>query len=163
MNPFSAFALRLTAVAALSTSLAAVAAVTPNPYIRISDSNIFRLQPPRPDKPEKPPPPNRLIPQIFITGLVELHGVPQALVEISEPGQPVKRPILAAGGASEHLEILQIDVVGERVRVLIDGEEKLLSIEKPKSSGSPSPVRAPGNFALPPMPEGKGMQPLIRG
>jgi hypothetical protein len=159
MNPFFAFALRLTAVAAFSASQAAVAAVTPNPYVRISDSNVFRLQPPpRPEaKPEKPAP-NRLIPQVFITGLIELHGVPQALLEISEPGQPIKRPILAAGGFSEHLQVLQIDVVGEHVRVRIDGKEKLLSIEKPKVSSSST-----DRIAMPPSPAGFRTMPVIRG
>ena len=153
------FVIRLTAVTALSASLAAVeavAAVTPNPYARISGSNIFRLQPPRVEPPITPPPAaRRILPKIFITGLIELHGVPRALLEITEPGQPVKRPILAAGGTCDLLQVLQIDVVGERVRVRIDGEEELLSIEKPK----PSTARP----VAPPLPEGFKLHSAIRG
>ena len=144
---------RLTAVAvaALLASLAAAAAVTPNPYGRISESNVFRLQPPPSQTTPKPePPPRRLLPKIFITGLIEVHGVPRALVEITEPGQPIKRPILAAGGTCDLLEVLHIDVVGERVRVRLDGEEEILSIEKPKpSTAVPPPAPVPVPFRTP--------------
>ncbi len=147
LPPFS----RLAAVVALFASLAAAAAVAPNPYGRISESNVFRLQPPHPQPTTNPePPPRRLLPKIFITGLIEVRGVPRALVEIAEPGQPVKRPILAAGSTFDLLEVLQIDVVGERVRVRIDGDDETLSIEKPKpSTAAPPPPPVPVPFRTP--------------
>jgi hypothetical protein len=90
------------------------------------------------------------LPKIFITGLIELHGVPRALIEITAPGQPVKRPILAAGGICDVVEILSIDVAGEHVRVRVDGDEETLSIEKPKvSTAAPEPPPLPGPFRTP--------------
>ena len=73
-------------------SLAATAAVKPNPYDKIPNRNVFNLLP-IPDRPivDPPLPPRRPPPKVFITGLVELGGVSKALVEINEPGQPVQR------------------------------------------------------------------------
>jgi len=127
------------------TSLAATAAVKPNPYGEIPVRNVFHLVPMPTNPPvEVPGPERRTLPKIFITGLVELGGVSKALVEITEPGQPVQRSILAAGGASGVLQVLNVDVAGERVRVRIGGDEETLSIEKPK----PRTAAAP----LPPLP-----------
>jgi len=140
----------LAATTVVLTSLAAVAAVKPNPYDKIPGRNVFNLQP-IPEHPggEIQPPPRRPPPKIFITGLVELRGVAKALVEISEPGQPVQRSILAAGGEAGVLEVLDVDVAGERVRVRIDGDEEILSIEKPKSPTAAQPTRT---APMPPMP-----------
>lgn len=134
----------LAATAVVLTSLAAAAAVKPNPYEKIPVRNVFQLLP-IPDKPigEPPPPPRRPPPKIFITGLVQLRGVSKALIEISEPGQPVQRSILAAGGAAGVLEVLNVDVAAERVRVRIDGEEDTLSIQKPKPAAATPALNTP--------------------
>lgn len=135
----------LAAVVVVLPSLAGTAAVKPNPYEKIPARNVFNLRP----MPGSPPGEiqerkHRPPPKIFITGLVELGGVSKALVEINEPGQPVQRSILAAGGAEGVLQVLDVDVAGERVRVRIDGDEETLSIERPK----PRPAAPP----LPPVP-----------
>jgi hypothetical protein len=141
---------RLAVAAVVLPSLAAAAAVKPNPYEKIPDRNVFHLQS-IPEQPageiqqQRP----RTPPKIFITGLVELGGVSKALVEINEPGQPVQRSILAAGGAAGLLEILNVDVQGEKVRVRIDGDEETLNIEKPKPITAVPPPR---NTPMPPMP-----------
>jgi len=135
-------------------SLAATAAVKPNPYEKIPDRNVFGLLP-IPERPvgEIPVPPRRTPPKIFITGLVELGGVSKALVEINEPGQPVQRSILAAGGAAGVLEILNVDVPGEQVRVRIDGDEETLNIEKPKPTTAGPPLRTAPLPPMPPLPQ----------
>jgi hypothetical protein len=140
----------LAATAVVLTSLAAAAAVKPNPYEKIPDRNVFHLIPvPSGPVGEVPPPPRRPPPKIFITGLVELGGIPKALFEINEPGQPVRRSILAAGGAAGALEVLNVDVAAERVRVRIDGDEETLSIEKPKPTATTPPLKTP---PMPPTP-----------
>jgi hypothetical protein len=144
----------LAATAVVLASLAATAAVKPNPYDKIPSHNVFKLQP-IPDRTtgEIPLPPRRPPPKIFITGLVELGGVSKALVEINEPGQPVQRSILAAGGAAGVLEILNVDVPGEQVRVRIDGDEETLNIEKPKPTTAVPPLRTAPMPPMPPMPQ----------
>ncbi len=144
---------RLAVAAVVLASLAATAAAKPNPYEKIPGRNVFNLLP-IPDKPtgEVPPPPRRTPAKIFITGLVELGGVSKALVEINEPGQPVQRSILAAGGAAGVLEILNVDVPGEQVRVRIQGDEETLSIEKPKPTTAAAPLRTAPMPPMPPMP-----------
>jgi hypothetical protein len=141
---------RLAAAAVVLASLAATAAVKPNPYEKIPARNVFNLQPiPQTPTGEVPPPPRRPPPKVFITGLVELGGVSKALVEINEPGQPIQRSILAAGGEVGVLEILDVDVAHERVQVRIDGAEETLSIEKPRpTTGVPPPRPMP----MPPLP-----------
>jgi|GEM_PF-5396304 hypothetical protein len=128
----------LAVAAVVHASLAATAAVKPNPYEKIAERNLFNLLPIQVNPPgEVKPPDRRPPPKVFITGLVELGGVSKALVEINEPGHPVQRSILAAGGTSGALEVLNVDVAGERVRVRIDGDEETLSIEKPKPRPTP--------------------------
>ena len=142
----------LAVAAVVLASLAATAAVKPNPYGRIPERNVFNLQP-IPDKPAEPAlPPRRTPPKIFITGLVELGGVSKALVEINEPGQAVQRSILTAGSETGVLEILDVDVAAERVRVRIDGDEETLSIEKPKPPTGGPPLRPMPTPPLPPRP-----------
>lgn len=126
------------------TSLAAAAAAQPNPYEGIPVRNVFHLVPMPTNPPVAVPErERRTLPKIFITGLVELGGVSKALVEITEPGQPVQRSILAAGGASGVLQVLDVDVAGERVRVRIGGDEETLSIEKPRTAAAPLPPLPP--------------------
>ena len=146
----------LAAAAVVLTSLAATAAVKPNPYEKIPERNVFNLLP-IPDRPldQPQPKPRPTPPKIFITGLVELGGVSVALVEINEPGKPVRRAILSAGQSSGELEVLDVDVAGERVHVRIDGDEETLSIEKPKP-----PMAAPPQ---PPMPMPQRPRTVLRG
>ena len=146
----------LAAAAVVLPSLAATAAVKPNPYETIPARNVFNLQP----MPGSPPGKiqerkHRPLPKIFVTGLVELGGVSRALVEINEPGQPVQRSILAAGGAEGVLQVLDVDVAGERVRVRIDGDEETLSMERPKPRTAAPP--------LPPVPLPPRSPDTLRG
>ena len=105
---------------------------------------MFKLRSPE-VRPEIAPPPRRPHPAVAITGLVELRGLAKVLVEVTEPGRPVKRSIMGDGGAFDLLEILHIDVAGERVRVRIDGDEEVLTIEKPKTpTARPAPPLIPG-------------------
>lgn len=135
---------RLAGVVVALASLAATASVKPNPFEGIPKRNVFNLRPPAPLKEIVPdPPPRKPLPKITVTGLVEMRGGPKALLEITEAGKPVQKPIMAAGGVFDLLEILQIDVAGGRVRVRLDGTEDVLVIEKPKASSGPPPPPPP--------------------
>ena len=143
---------RLAGVVVALASLAATASVKPNPFEGIPKRNVFKLREPALLKDVVPdPPPRKPLPKISVTGLVELRGGPKALLEITEPGKPVQKPILAAGGVFDLLEILQIDVAGGRVRVRLDGTEDVLVIEKPKPSSGPKPPAGP-TLPIPPRP-----------
>src|SRR5262245_50222552 len=143
----------LAAAVVVLASLAATAAVKPNPYEKIPERNVFNLQLiPQNFGPPVEKPVRRPLPKISITGLVEFRGVSKALVEVTEPGQPVQRSILAAGGSVGARQILDVDVTGERVHLPIDGIEETLSIEKPKPSTVAQPLRTSPMPPLPAMP-----------
>ena len=141
--PWKTFS-RLAGVVVALASLAATASVKPNPFEGIPKRNVFNLRQPAPAKEIVPEPTKRKpLPKISVTGLVELRGEPKALLEITEPGKPVQKPILAAGGVFGLLEILQIDVAGGCVRVRLDGTEDVLVIEKPKPAATPTTPAVP--------------------
>jgi hypothetical protein len=142
---------RLAGVVVALASLAATASVKPNPFEGIPKRNVFNLQPPAPTKQEIPEQKVRKpLPKISITGLVEFRSGPKALVELTEQGKPVQKSILAAGGVLDVLEILQIDVAAERVRVRLDGTEEVLAIERPKPPvGLPPQPQPPPPLPIP--------------
>jgi hypothetical protein len=63
-----------------------------------------------------------------LTGITDICGHKQVLAEISEPGKPVLRPVLAEGEALGAVEILRIDVPQARVKIRINGEGSVLSL-----------------------------------
>lgn len=144
---------RLAGVVVALASLAATASVKPNPFGDIPKRNVFNLQPPTPPKTHvEEPKPRKPLPKISVTGLVEFRAGPKAVLEITEPGRPVRHAILAVGGAVDVLEILAIDVVRENIRVRLNGTEEILAIEKPKPPTGlpPAPPRPPLPLPLPP-------------
>src|SRR5688572_33298946 len=81
------------------------------PYQAIAARNVFDLVavpltlPPRVEQaPKRNPPPMR------VTGLTDVCGRPQALLELGEGGKSVRKPILAEGESSQGVRVLEIDV-----------------------------------------------------
>jgi hypothetical protein len=132
--------------------------VDDNPYATIVTRNPFGLK----DPPPPPPPPQENIPttppaKVTLTGLISMFGQPQALLEIiDEPGKgggTPKKPILREGERMGPVEVLQIDLQKNTVKIRNSGQETNLTfdIAKAPAPGMPGipgvPIQTP-----PPMP-----------
>lgn len=119
-----------------------------NPFAVIVEKNVFRLQPfPVPTHlVEKTPAPPKNLPKVVITGITDVCGRRQVLAEVTEPGKPTVRPVLAEGESYAGLEILGIDLGRTRVRVSVLGERSELELQAARpavpASGPPPPLPA---------------------
>ena len=131
-------------VLALSQAINSAAVVASSPYHAIADRNVFNLQPTSPViAPSQLPPPPKVRPQVFITGITDVCGRRQALIEMTAPGKPPTKAILAEGERVGPLEVVQIDIRQSQVKVNINGEEGVLMLRAPPSSPSPPTGRLP--------------------
>ena len=81
------------------------------------------------------------MPQIFITGITDVCGRRQTLVEITEAGKLQLKAVLAEGERVGPLEVVQIDVKQGQVKVNICGEESVLMLRAPPLNAAPSTRR----------------------
>jgi hypothetical protein len=125
---------------ATTTLVAAAAQQRKQPYQTISERNVFGLRPALPDIPP-PPLPVRSppLPIVRLTGLTDLTGEKVALLEISYPGGPVKKPIMSEGEKADDVEVLEIDLDSSQVRMQIAGVQTNLTFAPPRASAPPSP------------------------
>jgi hypothetical protein len=129
-----------------------VAAVASYPYDAIVDHNVFHLQPPPP--PIAPPSAAttpKVLPQVFVTGMTDVCGSKQALVEITQPGKAPIKPVLMEGERVGPVEVVLIDIKQGQVKVKICGEESVLMLRAPPSSVSASagsPVPSPSSSIM---------------
>jgi len=126
-----------------------------SPYTAIGERNVFGLKdPPAPEvvveeKPEEPPP------NIKVTGITTISGIPRALLKVQIPAkapEPAREEsyILIAGGLGQQgIEVLEIDqAYGEakeiRVKVRQAGKESWLGLEKDtvRAAAAPPPGAA---------------------
>ena len=139
-----------------------------NPYASIVDRNPFGLKEPPPPA----PPPSENIPKtppakVTLTGLISMFGQPQVLLEIfDEPkggGMP-KKPILRQGERMGDVEVLEIDVEKNIVKIRNSGMETNLTFEVAKATaaapGVPGIPTPPG--AIPP-PTGRPSPTVVSG
>ena len=108
-------------------------------FSEIALRNVFHLQPIPPtvaltQQPETP--------KVTITGITDVCGRRQVLVEISEPGAPMLKSVLTEGERAGPLEVVQIDMKKGQVRANINGEENLLTLRAPQAS-VPTPPAPP--------------------
>ncbi len=135
------------------------AEVRSNPYQPIIDRNAFGLKPPPPPPDNTPPPPVVLPAKVILTGITSLFGPAskRALLEITEqePGKPPtsKKPIMQVGQREGSVEVLEIDVEKNTVKIRNGTVETNLAFEVAKSSGP-----APGVPNFPPL---GGINPAI--
>jgi hypothetical protein len=137
-------------VLAFSQAVNSAALVANCPYHTIADRNVFNLQPaPRVTPPPQSAPASKVMPQVFITGITDVCGRRQALVEMSEPGKPPIKAVLTEGERVGPLEVIQIDMKEGQVKVNIFGEEFVLML-RARPSTVPPPTGRPA--LLPPTP-----------
>ena len=111
-----------------------------NPFAVIFARNVFRLRPfqDQTHVVEKAPP--KVLPKIVVTGVTDVCGRKQALVEISEIGKPSTRPVLAEGETFAGVQVVEIDVEESLVKVRVMGEEIELDLQPARPSPPPPPA-----------------------
>ena len=80
------------------------------PYEFMAGRNVFNLQPPLPPVPPLQPPPLKAVPKVMVTGVTDICGRRQVLAEVSEPGRPAIKLVLAEGEEAGPVQVLHIDV-----------------------------------------------------
>jgi hypothetical protein len=138
-------------VLAFFQAVNSAALVASSPYYAIADRNVFNLQPPPPvTAPPPATPAPKVMPQVVITGITDVCGRRQALVEIAEPAKPLIKAVLAEGERVGPLEVVQIDIKQGQVKVNIGGEESVLRLRAPPST-VPPPTGRPALLPPPPL------------
>ena len=134
---------RICAFAVLVAGTLSVSAATaPSPYGIIAAHNSFRLQPAvtPPPPAERARPLTASAPAVEVTGITSVGGLRRALLEISEAGRLLGKPVLAEGGAEWGVEVLRIDVETCQATARVQGVETLLPLRKGRSTQtSPGP------------------------
>lgn len=158
-----------------SASDSAFADTRENSYTIIPQRNAFALKeipPPVPPNTNPPAPPPA---QVKLSGITTILSRALALLEYTEPGKQVQKPILSAGQRDGPIEILEIDARAGTVKIRNGGVETLLTFEKDgikPPSGPAGPVPgAPGVAAAahpvpgfsPPLPAGAAYNPVKPG
>ena len=148
MRQFAKSFLIATCAIALWAGAAEPADEETHPFKHIVERNVFALRPPPPppDPSDVPPPPPALLAKVVLTGILNVLGPPRALLEVTEnePGKqaPPRKPILREGERDGSIEVLQIDVEKNVVRIKNGNTETNLTFEAQKQ-GPPSLAVAP--------------------
>ena len=138
-----------------------------NPYEPIVERNPFGLKPPPPPpNPEDnvPKPPPVPLATVDLTGIINILGPPQALLEIVPgPGKPMIKPVLREGERLESIEVVSINIQKNEVIIKNGGTITNLTFKVAKSTPAaaapPPPGGLPGMAPKPPVPGLPGSQP----
>src|ERR1035438_8759765 len=146
----------LIALGLIAGANALVAETSGDPYLGIAGSNIFRLKPPQPQPPERPPAP---LARAKVVGITTMFSDKRALLKVylpAIPPEPAKKVscILTVGQREGPIKVMEIDELAGSVKVNNSGAIMLLTLEK----GSPRPQ----NPSLPPEPPPLPMQSASR-
>ena len=140
MNQLSRVCFCCTAIGWASAS-DALSVTKDAPYEFIAGRNVFKLQPlPVPIPPVQPTSP-KAMPQVIVTGMIDVCGRKRVLSEISEPGSPAIKQVLSEGEEAGPVQVLHIDVRRGLVNVRIHGEESTLALHSPSVPAARPPVR----------------------
>jgi hypothetical protein len=154
----------MTLLAGTCASLWADAKV--NPYEPIVERNPFGLKPPPPppnpedNVPKAPPAP---LATVDLTGIINILGPPQALLEIVPgPGKPMIKPVLREGERVESIEVVSINIQKNEVTIKNGTTVTNLTFKVAKSTppGTPPPPSGnlPGMVPKPPVPAAQPTQ-----
>lgn len=112
-----------------------------SPFELIAGRNVFKLQALPASIPPVQPASPKAMPKVIVTGLTDVCGRRQVLAEISEPGRPTIKPVLAEGEEAGLVQVLHIDVGRGLVNVRIHGEASTLALASGLAPAAPPPVR----------------------
>jgi hypothetical protein len=122
---------------AVSTGLL-IAAPPGNPYLVISERNVFALRPPPPAHPPPPEP----IPKVVPVGIATILGVKQALLKVYYPAHPPQPPredscVLTVGQREGPIEVLAINEAEGKIEIENSGTtmELILDRDAPRQPG----------------------------
>lgn len=119
------------------------------PFEFIAGRNVFNLQPlPPPIPPPVQPASIKAMPQVIVTGMIDVCGRKRLLAEISEPGRPAIKQVLSEGEEAGPVQVLHIDVRRGLVNVRIHGEESTLALHSPSVPAAPPAVRPKASPAM---------------
>jgi hypothetical protein len=132
-----------------------------NPYEDIAKRNPFALKdpPPPPDPSENvPKPPPAPLATVDLTGILNILGPPQALLEIVPgPGKPMLKPVLREGERVESVEVVSINIQKNEVTIKNGGTITNLTFKVAKSipaAAPPPPIGGrPGMVPKPAVPQ----------
>ena len=140
--------MRITQIVPLSVACLSIAALDPiaaaeNQFDSIAVRNVFGLVPlPIPLRVAEPQAAPKVLPHVVVTGLTDVSGRNQVLMEVTEPGKPVTRLILQEGARFGSLEVLSINLEMDRVKILVSGETVELRLARAfKGSGETGVAR----------------------
>src|SRR5260221_715110 len=110
-----------------------------NPYSSVSERNAFGLKPPPPPPAETPVQAAVPLPKVVLTGITSLFGpTPRVLLEVTEqePGKAVnvKKPIMQLGEKDGMIEILEVDIARNHVKIRNGTVETNLTFEVAKAA-----------------------------
>ena len=111
----------------LSLAIAASADNVENPYGIIADRNIFALRSPSVAEPLPPKPVVEPESPLRLTGVAFLEGKRWALLVKEKRGQNPEHLTLQEGQKVGDLEVRDVNVENEEVRVIISGKDQVLS------------------------------------
>ena len=117
---------------ALAMSARLLLGVPPgNPYLVISERNVFALRPP-PRRPDPPAPP---APKVVPVGIATILGVKQALLKVyfpAHPPQPAREDscVLRVGQREGPIEVLAIDEATRSIEIENSGTTMVLSLDR---------------------------------
>jgi hypothetical protein len=126
-------------VASIAVGAVRAEGAAKNPFAIIVERNVFQLRPFVYSTELVREPPPKVLPKIVVTGITDVCGRKQALVEISETGRPSTRPVLTEGESFAGVTVEVIDVDGGRVKLSVQGEVLELELQ----AAQPPPQRAP--------------------
>lgn len=109
------------------------AGVKDNPYQAIAARDLFKLRHP-PARPVDPVQ-RRVFPEVRVTGLTDVCGRSEVLLELVEAGKQPRRAILQAGEALAGVRVVSVDVRAGWVRLQCEGEEQWLWLSTNQMSG----------------------------
>jgi hypothetical protein len=108
-----------------------------HPYGSVALRNSFHLRcvAASDPGPETPLPPALSAIEVAVTGVTDVCGRRQALLELRTVDQQTARPILGEGDRLDGIEIVQIDVRESRVVARIHGKETVLTFHPGEARG----------------------------
>lgn len=122
-------------------------------YSAIVQRNAFNLREPEPPKPPEAPPPSV---SVKLTGITTLLNTKRVFLVVQEQGKQPESKMLQQGDKDGPIEVVEIDEINGKVKIINSGKEQVLDFEKDGIKPPTSPANQPPR----PNPAVPGAMPL---